>query len=153
MKLMYRPGDKLKLRVAPDPILAEVCSDVTVFDSALESLGKEMLRSLKKFNGVGLAASQVGFPVRLFVVGFGGGLIFVNPSLEVLDWSEVSVQEGCLSVPGERRKISRAKRVRVTAQNTSGQSVSLEAEGLDAIILQHEYDHLDGVLLTDRDPV
>lgn len=147
---MFVRGEKLKLRVAPDPILREVCKPVERFDAGLEHLGTEMLRMLPKLKGIGLAAPQVGYAYRIVVVGFDGGLVFVNPEIEVLDWSPVVMQEGCLSLPGRRQSVERAKAVRVTAQDAGGNALTYEAWDFSAIVLQHEIDHLDGLLMTDR---
>lgn len=147
---MFVPGQKLKLRIAPDPILSVVCKSVEVFDEGLENLSREMLKALPRFKGIGLAAPQVGYAIRMFVVGFDGGMTFVNPEIEMVDWSPVTIQEGCLSLPGQRQSITRAKHVRVKAKDVAGQSLTYEAKDFQAIVIQHELDHLDGLLMTDR---
>ncbi len=152
---MLALGEKLKLRLEPDPILHEVCTPVTVFDTNLQHLGGEMLAALPRFRAVGLAAPQVGYAIRLFVATMSfGPLAFVNPEITVLDWgSSVVFSEGCLSLPGLRRQVERPNHIRIQAQDLKGAKFEIQTTGFDSVILQHEDDHLSGLLMTDRDPV
>jgi peptide deformylase len=144
--------------VSPDdPVLRQVCAPVEVFDQALIDLGEAMLAALPSMSGVGLAAPQVGRSIRLFVVDVWWnqgakepGRAFVNPKVTPIGKGRQRMSEGCLSVPGRRRRVERARKVQVEAQDLQGQPFTLIAEGLLAVALQHENDHLDGVLFIDH---
>ena len=136
--------------VAPNPILRQVCEPCEVGDKSLKKLAKEMAKTMYNNEGVGLAAPQVGVLKRAVVIDVGEGLIeLVNP--EIL-WSEGEVigAEGCLSVPGRRGTVKRPEKVRVHAQDRKGKPIEVEGEGLLAVCLCHELDHLDGVLYVDK---
>jgi peptide deformylase len=139
----------------PDPRLRNAGVPVTEFTPELGRLIDDMAETMYAAPGVGLAATQIGAPVQVFVVdcaaeGEPSDLrVFVNPRI-VESEGEVSSDEGCLSFPGAREEIERNAKVRVCAQDRSGASFELEAEGLLAIAIQHEYDHLQGVLMIDH---
>jgi len=139
----------------PDPRLREPGKKVAVFTAELRQLIDDMAETMYAAPGVGLAATQVGEPWQLFVVdcaaeGEPSDLrVFVNPEILELEGKTV-FDEGCLSFPGAREEVERAERVRVRAQDRDGKRFELEAEGLLAIAIQHEYDHLQGVLMIDR---
>jgi peptide deformylase len=139
----------------PDARLREPGKRVEAFTPELGQLIDDMAETMYAAPGVGLAATQVGVPIQLFVVdcaaeGEPSDLrVFVNPEILSLE-GETTFDEGCLSFPGAREEVQRAQRVRVRAQDRSGASFELEAEGLLAIAIQHEYDHLQGVLMIDR---
>jgi len=138
----------LPLRYFPDPILTKICEPVGLFED-VRQLAADMLVTMRAENGVGLAAPQVGRAIRLFVadVSWPSGApkeyVFINPTVELLGGRTASV-EGCLSFPRERFEEERAERVRVEATGPDGEPFTLEAEGLLAIVVQHENDHLDG---------
>ncbi|HEY4015002.1 MAG TPA: peptide deformylase [Polyangiaceae bacterium] len=139
----------------PDPRLRERGRRVESFSAAVHSLIDDMAETMYAAPGVGLAATQVGEPWQVFVVdcaaeGEPSDLrVFVNP--EILSTEDaVSFDEGCLSFPGAREEVERAAKVRVRACDRDGTPFELEAEGLLAIAIQHEYDHLQGVLMIDR---
>lgn len=115
-------------------------------------LASDMFAILKNTRGVGLAGPQVGVLQRIFVVRLEGDVprVFINPSL--LETSEETAmgEEGCLSIPGVWAKLQRPRRVRVQAWNEKGRPFTLEAEGVLARAILHEYDHLEGVLFVDR---
>lgn len=139
----------------PDPRLREVGQPVTVFDDELRQLVEDMAETMYDAPGVGLAATQIGVAKRVFVIDIAGEdepsdlKVFINPELIELDGTQVW-EEGCLSFPGATEEVKRAERVRVRAQNQFGEAFELEADGLLAVAVQHENDHLDGVLMIDK---
>lgn len=146
----------LKVVRYPDPALLNPAGDVTEFGPALEALARRMLEIMYAAKGVGLAAPQVGVPLRLFVTNPSGDpkqpdqeAGYANPVIVECD-GERADEEGCLSVPDVHTKIKRYNKVRVRAQTLAGQPVELEGEGLLARIFQHEIDHLNGVVLVKR---
>ena len=120
------------------------------FDAALRRLADDMIRTMHEAPGVGLAAPQVGRPIRMFVFDVGeGARALVNPILRD-EWGEQLAEEGCLSLPGLYFPVRRAERVWAEGFDLDGHPVTIEAEELLARVLQHETDHLDGVLFIDR---
>lgn len=113
----------------------------------------DMVHTMKKAGGVGLAAPQVNQSVRMFVMksGFQVPLtIVINPVIEYLtEYGKTNSTEGCLSIPGQTLKVERYKRIRMSYWDRNGQYITEEIKGFKAIISQHEYDHLNGVLITD----
>jgi peptide deformylase len=140
-----------EIRVIGDPVLREHARDVTEFDRGLRKLAKRMIRTMHDAPGVGLAAPQVGVLQRLLVYDVDDDpRVLVNPVLdEFSDESEES-DEGCLSVPGVTMPVERAMSVRVRGLDEYGEPVDFRAEGFEARVIQHETDHLDGVLIVDR---
>jgi peptide deformylase len=142
----------------PEPVLRRVSAPVADFDADLEGTVQAMFDLMYKSQGVGLAAPQVGLGVRLLVLDPAGDpagsdsqpLVFVNPTLIELSGPLSTYEEGCLSFPGIYAEVRRPERCRVRAQRVDGQSFEAEYEGFVSRILQHEYDHLEGVLLVDR---
>ena len=140
----------------PDKRLREPGQPVTEFGPELEKLVEDTAETMYAAPGVGLAATQIGEPVRLFIIDIATGddepsdlRVFVNP--EILEKDGVQQwEEGCLSFPGVHEEIERAERVKVRAQDEKGESFELEADGLLAVAIQHENDHLDGKLMIDR---
>ncbi|MCK4626437.1 MAG: peptide deformylase [Phycisphaerae bacterium] len=145
----------LKVVRYPDPRLSEICSAVEEFDDSLRAMAERMFELMYASRGVGLAAPQVGLTVRLFIAnpfaepGHDAEGVYINPEIIERSGSEVS-EEGCLSFPGLTCKIKRAGAVTIRAANLDGETFTQTAEGLLARILQHESDHLDGILLSDR---
>jgi peptide deformylase len=139
----------------PDPLLREAGKKVEYFDEALGMLVDDMAETMYAAPGVGLAATQIGESWQVFVVDCAAEgepsdfRVFVNPEILTTE-GKAANEEGCLSFPGARAEIERAEKVRVRAQDRSGKVFELEAEGLLAIAIQHEYDHLQGVLMIDR---
>jgi peptide deformylase len=140
----------------PDKRLRIPARAVTAFDAEFRALVDDMAETMYAAPGVGLAAPQIGMPLRLFIVDVASGAdapsdlrTFANPQLVELV-GEVCNEEGCLSFPGVREEVRRAERVRVRAQDVDGQPFELEADGLLAIAIQHENDHLDGKLMVDH---
>jgi peptide deformylase len=138
----------------PDPRLKAVSKKIEVFDDALKSLVQRMFVLMREAEGVGLAAPQVGVNLRLFVMNHSGDpaddRVICNPVLTPLDDDDEEAEEGCLSIPGVRVNCIRAGRIKLLAQDITGQPFEAEGAELVARIWQHETDHLDGRLLTDR---
>lgn len=136
-----------------DPILRKISRPVEKFDSKLADLLDDMAETMYLDNrGIGIAAVQVGILRRIFVVDVGdenGKLEFINPEILEREGSTFYL-EGCLSCPGKNGYVERPERIRVRAQNRNGEWFELEADGLLAICICHEYDHLDGILFIDK---
>ncbi|NBV41975.1 peptide deformylase [bacterium] len=135
----------------PDPILRLVTEPVTVFDSELARLARDMFETMAHHNGVGLAAPQVGILRRLIVVSYKNKrFALVNPEITFLDEPLALGDEGCLSIPGIRVSVPRATKVEVRGNTLAGKSVKMKESGYVARILQHEIDHLNGILILDK---
>jgi peptide deformylase len=145
----------LPLCQAPHPALEQRAEPVTAFTDELARLVQDLIDTMYAHDGIGIAAPQVGRPVQLFIANpsqrRGQELVIANPVLEDLT-GRTSLLEGCLSLPGTWERVTRAARVRLTGADTSGAPQVIAAEGLLAIVLQHEYDHLHGRLFIDRLP-
>lgn len=139
----------------PDPRLREKAQKITEVSPAIQRLIDDMAETMYAAPGVGLAATQIGEPHRLFIVDIAGEdepsdlRVFINPEIVAKTGEEVG-PEGCLSFPGISEDIKRAARVTVRAEDRDGKPFELAAEGLLAVAIQHELDHLDGVLMIDR---
>lgn len=140
----------------PDERLAIECDDIDEITDDIRQLAADMVETMYREDGIGLAAPQVGSNCRLIVVDVSGPekreslMTFINPRLEPLGDEKVESEEGCLSVPALRAKVERHERVRLTARDLDGNEVCMDADGLLAICLQHEIDHLGGTLFIDR---
>jgi peptide deformylase len=140
-----------------EPVLRKRTAPVSVFDPVLRDLADRMARAMHEARGVGLAAPQIGEGVRMIVVDLSAGdrenelMAFVNPRITRRVGSFTD-DEGCLSFPGLRLPVARAFEVTVEGADLSGNPVCREARGMLARVLQHEIDHLDGILLVDRLP-
>ena len=133
-----------------DDALRKRARIVTKFDDRLHTLLDDMAETMIDADGVGLAAPQVGVLKRCVVIDAGDGLIeLVNPEIVSMEGSVIGA-EGCLSIPGRRCTVDRPEKVTVIAQNRDGESIRLEAEGLLAVAICHEVDHLDGILYIDK---
>jgi peptide deformylase len=139
------------IRVIGDPVLRERAKDVTVFDRSLRKLAKRMIRIMHDAPGVGLAAPQVGVLQRVLVYDVEDDpKVLVNPALVEFSEDIEEYDEGCLSVPGVTMPVERPVGVRVMGFDADGRPLDFRAEGLEARVIQHEYDHLEGVLIVDR---
>jgi peptide deformylase len=145
--------DDLKIILYPDPRLKKAAAPVTIFDDSLKELAQRMFQLMREHKGVGLAGPQVAQNLRIFVMNSTGELqddrVYVNPVLIDAE-DEEEGEEGCLSIPELHVNIFRSKSIRMKAQDLSGQPIEEPASGYIARIWQHETDHLNGVLLTDR---
>ncbi len=111
-----------------------------------------MLETMEKNNGLGLAANQVGQLARICIVKLEGKThIFINPRLKSKSWSKIVCEEGCLSFPGKFIPVKRSKKVKVEALDKNGQKFVLKTEGLLSRAVQHEIDHLDGILFIEKE--
>jgi peptide deformylase len=141
----------LDLRTFGDPVLKTRAAPVETFDESLTRLAEEMLATMREREGVGLAANQVGKLKRILVAAVEDQeYVIVNPTIEETARSTEKDREGCLSIPGIQVEVERPTAVTVSGQDASGAPLHLEASGLLARVLQHEVDHLDGVLILDR---
>lgn len=141
-----------RIRVVGDPVLRQRAEDVTDIDERLVRLCDDMLATMYDAPGLGLAAPQVGIQKRFFVYDLGagdGGQVLINPVISESD-GEWEFHEGCLSVPGLSFDIVRPRRVHVSGVDLDGREVDFEADELFSRLIQHELDHLDGVLLLER---
>lgn len=140
----------MKLILYPNKILKKKCKEVKEFDEKLDGIILEMLDIMHKNNGAGLAASQVGISKRIIVADFDHRpIVLINPKIIKKEGTEI-LEEGCLSFPSLFLKIKRAEKIRVIARTPKGDKNEFDVEGLLAQIIQHEIDHLDGVLFIDR---
>ncbi|MBX6359902.1 MAG: peptide deformylase [Acidobacterium ailaaui] len=139
----------------PDPVLQRPTEPVTEFNNELRALVDDMFESMYAAQGIGLAAPQIGVPKRLTVIDLSLGkdpkekIVLVNPEIIHKEGRQVE-EEGCLSLPEIREKVSRAYKVRVRAQDLDGNWFELDGEELLARAFQHEIDHLDGILFIFR---
>lgn len=139
----------------PDPRLREPAKPVEEVNDEVRALIADMAETMYAAPGVGLAANQIGVDMRIFIIDIADEdspsdlKVFINPEIVTVEGVQ-TWEEGCLSFPGVNEEIKRAQRVRVRALNEQGQPFELEAEGLMAVALQHENDHLNGVLMIDK---
>ncbi len=141
----------LPIRTVPDQVLRQKAKRVKVIDKSVRKLISDMQETLQTATGVGLAANHVGQTVRLIVLNVPGAdcKVVINPEVTRRIGSRV-VNEGCLSIPGYIGEIKRSELVRVKGQNARGQEIKIKADGLFAEVLEHEIDHLNGILYTDH---
>ena len=140
------------MRHLPDPVLRQKAKRVSTIDSSIQRLIDDMVETMQQANGVGLAAPQVGVSLRVVVVQMPGDeepIAIINPKI-VKRVGEREVTEGCLSVPGYAGEIKRSISVTVKGQNRQGKAIRLKATGLMAEALEHELDHLNGILYVDH---
>jgi len=139
------------IRHLPDPILRQKSKRVRIIDGSIKKLIADMIETMHSAGGVGLAAPQIGTSLRVVVVGIPGEevIVLINPKL-VRQRGERLVTEGCLSVPGYVGEIRRAQSLTVKGLNPSGKEIRIKADGLLAQAVEHEINHLDGVLYIDQ---
>ena len=147
---------KLEVLLYPNPILLQKSEKITQFDKALKELSQNMLKTVKVYKGIGLAAPQIGILKRIFVMQIEEeetkkiqSYICVNPEIKDAE-GEIVFEEGCLSIPNMNEKVTRKKKLTLIYQNLEGKQQQLKAEKLKAICIQHEIDHLNGVLFIHR---
>ena len=148
----------------PDPVLRQISRPVEVFDDALKTLIADMFETMYHAPGIGLAAVQVGEPIRLLVMDLQEPenpddeesppvkepRVFINPEILWHSDMEVPYTEGCLSVPDQYAEVMRPEKIRARWQDADGEVHEAEMDGLLAVCLQHEMDHLEGVLFIDH---
>lgn len=151
----------LKVARMGHPVLRRKCATIApsqITGAKIQGLIRDMFETMAEYNGVGLAAPQVHNPVRLAIAGgeyeedgTPRYRVLINPEITVLDDERrLGMYEGCLSVPGLRGWVERPARIRVKAWNEKGKEEEFTLEGFPAVVIQHECDHLDGVLYVDR---
>lgn len=145
-----------EILVVPDPMLKKVSARVDLVDDALRALMDDMLETMYAAPGIGLAAIQVGVPKRVIVMDLARAeeppapQYFVNPEILWASEETAPYEEGCLSVPEIYDEVERPSHVKIRYQNYHGETIEEDAEGLYAVCIQHEMDHLDGVLFIDH---
>ncbi len=145
----------LEILQFPHPVLRKKARPVERIDEAVHRLVQDMTETLYEAPGIGLAANQVGVPLRVIVVDLSAGespdqrIVLLNPEI-VCKEGQIRMEEGCLSVPDLRENVTRCSRVVVRGLDLEGRAVEVEGEELLAVALQHEIDHLDGILFIDR---
>lgn len=144
------------IRKYGDPILRKKAAPLAAFDEPLQHLAADMIETMQAAQGIGLAATQIGLPQALCVVDIGlikegePPQVFVNPVILREDGKEQSYEEGCLSIPEVTEEVPRRERILVRYQDLTGDSHEQECDGMLARVLQHEIDHLNGILFIDR---
>jgi peptide deformylase len=143
---------KLRIVVYPAAVLQKKSEPVDVVDAQVVQLAHEMSKLMVTAQGIGLAAPQVGVARRIITANVGDGFIYlVNPVIEERE-GKVRMEEGCLSCPGISADVDRAEKIVVRGLDLDGKGVVYRAEGLTARVLQHEIDHLNGVLIVEKLP-
>jgi peptide deformylase len=146
---------RLPIRLYGDPVLRLRAAEVEGVDEGLHRLAADMVETMRDAEGVGLAANQVGELQRLIVVDFKPVTdedrteALINPRIITRE-GDLVIQEGCLSIPGVNEEIKRSARIQVAYLDLEGAEHTLESDGYMSAVFQHEIDHLDGVLITDR---
>ena len=144
-----------KILTEPNPFLRQKSKKVDLVDDSIRSLMDDMLETMYAAPGIGLAAIQIGVPKRVIVIDLArenekkNPLYFVNPEIITNSKTDASYEEGCLSVPGQFAEISRPDKCKVKFLNYQGEEKIFEADGLLATCIQHEIDHLEGILFID----
>lgn len=151
--------DQMHLRFYPDPVLRKRAEDIPTVDEAVRVAARRMFDIMYEAQGIGLAGPQVGWSGRIFVVNLSGErdepdaeLVFINPELSDFEGESV-VEEGCLSFPDLRVDVTRPEQVRIRARGLDGEMFEIAADKLMARCVQHENDHLDGILFVTRIPI
>ncbi|MFC2124439.1 peptide deformylase [Bacteroidota bacterium] len=141
-----------------DPVLRKVTEDVNPDEIDVKKLSEDMFETMRNANGVGLAAPQIGKSIRFFIIDASPmededyenfSAVFVNPEILAEDGDDWDFEEGCLSIPGIREEVKRKEKVRIRYRDENWEEQEREFDGIAARIIQHEYDHLEGILFTD----
>jgi peptide deformylase len=135
-----------------NPILRKKTQPVGKIDESILRLTRDMIETMNKNNGVGLSANQVGKDIRLFVVhpNLSKKTVFINPEFTKISKNKIIFEEGCLSVPGVYKKLQRAKSLKIKATDEFGKQFNLKVKDMLARVIQHELDHLNGILIIDK---
>lgn len=160
-------GELLDIVTYPDPVLTQIAKEVEIFDDYLKVLCKNMIYTMYHAPGIGLAAPQIGLSKRIFVVDVDysrdetfedsdvfeysdfNPMVFINPKF-LIEEGETKYQEGCLSLPGIFEDVKRFENIKIEYQDTDGNKHTMDASGLLSICIQHENDHLEGIVFIDR---
>lgn len=147
------------IRAYGDPVLRIKCKEINDFGADFQKLVVDMYETMDASDGVGLAAPQIGKPLRLFMIDStlfdkekkeGVRTAFVNPTIVDETGEEFSFEEGCLSIPGVREDVVRKAQLTLKYQSITGENFEKSFDGMTARVIQHEYDHIEGVLFTDH---
>ena len=142
----------MTIRTLPDPILRRKAKRITKIDNATQKLIDDMIDTMRAANGVGIAANQVGVMLRVVIIEIPDEdqvRVLINPEITKREGERV-VEEGCLSIPGYRGELTRSLKVRARATDRDGKPIRIKAEGLLAQALEHETDHINGILYIDH---
>ncbi|MFW5976020.1 MAG: peptide deformylase [Alkalispirochaetaceae bacterium] len=152
MLRLSRIETMIDLVYVPDDVLVTKASPVKEIDEETKDLAVRMIEAVQHYEGIGLAAPQVNVLQRMFIVYLRDDKprVFINPEILETSMEENVIEEGCLSIPGIYAEVKRPAEVSVQAFDQRGKPFTLEAEGMLARVIQHEYDHLNGVLFTDH---
>ncbi len=156
---MIREPKLLSVRIIGDRVLSQKAKPIENITPELKEFIEDMIYSMYETDGIGLAATQVGESIRVFVVDIEwhqegcskNPLVFINPKFTFFEGESVN-EEGCLSIPGVYEKVTRAEKVVIEALNIDGEKFTIDTDEFLAIAMQHEYDHLDGILFIDKVP-
>jgi methionyl-tRNA formyltransferase len=142
----------LQLQIIPAKILRQKCRKISAITPEITDLAQRMGLALEEFKGVGLAAPQINQAIRLIVVTDEkkGFIPMVNPTITFFSKEKVASEEGCLSIPNVYGIVKRAAKIRFSYQDLAGNTIKTKAKGLLSIIVQHECDHIDGILFIDK---
>ena len=144
--------------IAPDPVLLRISAPVEQVTDDVRALITDMIDTMYEADGIGLAAIQIGVPLRILITDVGGKdaprapRVFINPELTPLTDEQDAYREGCLSVPKAWAEVRRPQHIRARYLNAEGTECEEELHGLQAVCLQHELDHLNGILFIDHLP-
>ncbi|WP_457567369.1 peptide deformylase [Desulfurobacterium sp.] len=147
----------MEIKIYPDEVLKKKAEKVKEFNQEIRDIVNQMFETMYKRGGLGLAGNQVGVLKRIVVIDLESGkerqgqnkIVLINPEILEMEGEQLN-QEGCLSLPGLYKKVKRAAYVKVKAQNADGEDFTIEGEDLLARALQHEIDHLNGIVFIDR---
>ena len=134
----------------PEPLLSRRSEEVRKFNKDIQELIDDMFETMEDAEGIGLAAIQVGVPLRISVINIDEPLVLINPKVTPMEQEMIPSEEGCLSLPGIRAEVPRMQQIKVEANDRDGEKFKLKADGLLAICIQHEVDHMDGKLFINR---
>lgn len=142
----------LKIAKYPEAILRKTAKPVIEFNDELIKLADNMAKVMYADDGIGLAGPQISQSLRIVVIGLGKGnyRTYINPEITFFCKEKGSNEEGCLSLPKIFGKVTRSKKIHIKYQDLAGQTIKEKVKGMEAIVLQHEVDHLDGILFIDR---
>ena len=142
----------LKIAKYPDIILRKKAKPISDFNATLKQLAEDMSKAMHNDNGIGLAGPQVSLSQRIIVIGQGNSKYkaYINPEVTFFSKDKKTTEEGCLSLPQIFGLVRRSKKIHLKYKDLDGQVHKEKIKGFDAIVIQHEVDHLDGILFTDR---
>lgn len=145
----------LRLIHWPNPILSTVCADVEIFDEEIKQFAYSLIITMKRYNGIGLAAPQVGRTINVIAIeqsweNVNTPRLFINPKIKSTSTNTHSIREGCLSVPGYFEKRKRPYAVVLDYNDVDGTKQTIELHGINAFVVQHEIDHLNGKVFVDH---